>query len=63
MTRMPTPMDVMAARMEPLSPRHRIAHLRALIRRESDGSIRRVELASLLRDEVTARPANENRAA
>jgi hypothetical protein len=63
MTRMPTPMDVMAARMKPLSPRHRIAHLRALIRREPDGSIRRVEQAALLRDQVTARPANENRAA
>jgi hypothetical protein len=63
MTRMHTPIDVMAARMKPLSPRHRIAHLRALIRREPDGSIRRIELASLLRDEVTARPANENRAA
>jgi hypothetical protein len=63
MTRMYTPIDVMAARMKPLSPRHRIAHLRALIRREPDGSIRRVELASLLRDEVTARPANENRTA
>jgi hypothetical protein len=62
MKRMHTPIDVMAARMKPLSPRHRIAHLRALIRREPDGSIRRVELASLLRDEVTARPANENRA-
>ena len=62
MKRMPTPIDVMAARMKPLSSRHRIAHLRALIRREPDGSIRRIELASLLRDEVTARPANENRA-
>jgi hypothetical protein len=62
MKRMHKPIDVMAARMKPLSPRHRIAHLRALIRREPDGSIRRVELASLLRDEVTARPANENRA-
>jgi hypothetical protein len=62
MKRMPTPIDVMAARMKPLSPRHRIAHLRALIRREPDGSIRRLELASLLRAEVTARPANENRA-
>jgi hypothetical protein len=62
MTRMHTPIDVMAARMKPLSLRHRIAHLRALIRREPDGSIRRVELAALLRDEVTARPANENRA-
>jgi hypothetical protein len=62
MKRMPTPIDVMAVRMKPLSSRHRIAHLRALIRREPDGSIRRLELASLLRAEVTARPANENRA-
>jgi hypothetical protein len=62
MKRMPTPIDVMAVRMKPLSSRHRIAHLRALIRREPDGSMRRIELASLLRDEVTARPANENRA-
>ena len=62
MTRMPTPMDVMAARMEPLSPRHRIAHLRALIRHAPDGSIRCDELAALLRAQWTARPANENRA-
>jgi len=62
MKRMPTPIDVMAVRMKPLSSRHRIAHLRALVRREPDGSIRRVELASLLRAEVTARPATENRA-
>jgi hypothetical protein len=62
MNPMPPPMDVMAFRIKPLSPRHRIAHLRALIRHEPHGSIRRDELASLLRDQLTARPANENRA-
>jgi hypothetical protein len=58
----PPPMDVMAFRMKPLSPRHRIAHLRALISQLPDGSIRRDQLAALLRDEMTAPPANENRA-
>jgi hypothetical protein len=62
MTRMATPIDVMIARMKLLPRRHRIAHLRALIRHEPHGSIRRDELASLLRDQLTARPANENRA-
>ena len=62
MTRMATPIDVMIARMKLLPRRHRIAHLRALIRREPDSSIRCGELASLLRDQLTARPANENRA-
>jgi hypothetical protein len=54
--------EVMAARMKLLSPRHRIAHLRALIQQQPDGSIRRIELASLLREQWTAPPANENRA-
>jgi hypothetical protein len=58
----PPPMDVMAFRMKPLSPRHRIAHLRALISQLPDGSIRRDQLAALLREEMTAPPANENRA-
>ena len=58
----PTPVDVMAFRMKPLSPRHRIAHLRALISRLPEGSIRRDRLVALLRDQITAPPANENRA-
>jgi hypothetical protein len=62
MTRVATSMDVIIARMKPLPRRHRIAHLRALIRHEPDGSIRRDELAALLRAQWTARPANENRA-
>jgi hypothetical protein len=62
MTRAPTPIDVMIARMRPLPRRHRVAHLRALIRHAPDGSIRHDELATLLRDQWMARPANENRA-
>ena len=62
MTRMATPIDVMIARMKLLPRRHRIAHLRALIRHEPDGSIRRDELAALLREQWTPRPADENRA-
>ena len=62
MNRMPPPIDVMAARMKPLSPRHRIAHLRALIRLEPAGSIRRDQLAALSRDAMPAPPANETRA-
>jgi len=38
--------------MKRLSPRHRLAHLRALIRREPAGSTRRYRLVALLsRDE------------
>ena len=58
----PPPMDVMAFRMKPLSPRHRLAHLRTLISQLPDGSIRRDQLAALLREEMTASTANENRA-
>jgi hypothetical protein len=62
MMRLYPPIDVMALRMKLLSPRHRIAHLRALIQLQPDGSIRRIELASLLRDQLIAPPAIENRA-
>jgi hypothetical protein len=62
MTRMASSIDVIAARIKPLPRRHRIAHLRALIRHEPDASVRRDELAALLREQWTARPANENRA-
>jgi hypothetical protein len=53
--------EIMIARMKPLPPRHRIAHLCALIGRQPAGSVRRGELVALLRVECTARPANENR--
>lgn len=50
-----------AARMQPLPRRHRVAHLRALVRREPFGSARGEQLAALLRDEMTAQPRHENR--
>ena len=53
MNPMPPPMAVMAIRMKPLSPRHRIAHLRALIRQQPPCSSRTAELVELLRDEMT----------
>ncbi len=51
----------LAVRMKRLSLRHRLAHLRALIRREPAGSTRRLRLVALLRDQL-AMPANEDRA-
>jgi hypothetical protein len=42
----------MIGRMKPLSRRHRLAHLRALIRQQPAGSIRRGQLAALLRREL-----------
>jgi hypothetical protein len=51
----------LAVRMKRLSPRHRLAHLRALLRREPAGSSRRHALAALLRDPLATTPANENR--
>jgi hypothetical protein len=51
-----------AARLKPLSPRHRLAHLRALIRQQPRDSIRRNELTALLREQSIAAPANESRA-
>jgi hypothetical protein len=52
---------VMAMRIKRLSPRHRLAHLRALIRREPADSIRRLTLVALLREQLAALPANDNR--
>lgn len=45
------PLTIMISRMKRLPRRHRIAHLRALIRQEPAHSIRREELAGLLRNE------------
>lgn len=58
---MNTEVSGLPARMKRLSLRHRLAHLRALIRRAPAGSARRHELVALLRDQLMARPANENR--
>jgi hypothetical protein len=49
--------------MKPLPRRHRIAHLRALLRLHGEGSARGHELAALLRAEITARPDREARTA
>ncbi len=63
MTREFPPACIVAARIRLLSPRHRLAHLRALIRQQPDHSTRRIELAALLRDRLMPPPAaNENRA-
>jgi hypothetical protein len=53
---------VMVFRMRPLPRRHRIAHLRALIGQTPLGSIRRVQLVALLREEMTLPCGNESRA-
>jgi hypothetical protein len=53
---------VSLGRMKPLPPRLRITHLRALIRLEPSGSARALQLAALLRDQLTDVAANENRA-
>lgn len=52
---------VMAMRIKRLSPWHRLAHLRALIRREPAGSHRRLTLVALLHDQWATTPANDNR--
>ena len=59
---MSTEPSIMLARMKPLAPRLRLAHLRALMRCEPVGSERARRLAALLRDQLAAAPANENRA-
>jgi hypothetical protein len=47
---------VMAERMKRLPRRHRIAHLRALIKRESGSPVRRFDLVALLGHEAAAQP-------
>jgi hypothetical protein len=58
---MNTEISHLAARMKRLSRPHRLAHLRALVRREPAGSTRRYRLVALLLDQLAALPANENR--
>jgi hypothetical protein len=57
-----TAVAIMVGRMKPLPRRHRIAHLRALIRQQPAGSVRREQLAALLRNEMTAQRSKEDRA-
>jgi len=52
----------MIGRMKPLPRRHRLAHLRALIRQQPAGSFRREQLTALLRRELSTQPALEGRA-
>jgi hypothetical protein len=59
---MNTSVAIIFVRTKPLPRRHRIAHLRALLRRQPAGSPRGEQLAALLRAEMTARPAGEDRA-
>jgi hypothetical protein len=47
-------------RLKLLPRRHRIAHLRALLRHPLACSVGREQLAALLRDEMIAHAANEN---
>ena len=54
---MSTPVAIILVRMKPLPRRHRIAHLRALLRRQPAGSLRGEQLAALLRAAMTARPS------
>ena len=61
-TAMNASVAVMVFRMRPLPRRHRIAHLRALIGQTPLGSIRRVQLVALLRDEMTLPCSKERRA-
>jgi hypothetical protein len=49
-----TPIEVVTERLRLLPRRHRIAHLRALVGMQFAGSVRRRELAALLRHEMTA---------
>jgi hypothetical protein len=51
---MNTSVAIMHIRMKPLPRRHRIAHLRALLRRPMACPVRREELAAWLRDEMSA---------
>jgi hypothetical protein len=56
------PVAHMLVRMKRLSPWHRTAHLRALIRREPAGSTRTPELVALLRDQLAVSSVYETRA-
>jgi GcrA cell cycle regulator len=57
-----TPVALMLVRMQRLPRRHRIAHLRALIRQQPPCSNRMAELVELLRDEMTLLSGQESRA-
>jgi hypothetical protein len=58
---MNTSVAMMVARIRPLPRGHRIAHLCALIRQQPVRSVRREQLAALLRIEMTAQLSCEDR--
>jgi hypothetical protein len=58
----PIPHAITAVRIKRLPRRHRIAHLRALIRLQQAGSLRRQQLAAWLGDEMPAPSGEEMRA-
>lgn len=58
---MNTLVAIIVVRMKPLPRSHRIAHLRALLRRQRARSLRRGQLAALLRAELAARSSGEGR--
>ncbi len=58
---MNTELSHLTVRMKRLSRRHRLAHLRALIRLEPAGSRRSHALVALLRRQLVPTAANENR--
>jgi hypothetical protein len=51
---------ILADRMKPLPRPHRLAHLRASIRRQPAGSIRRDQLAAVLGNEIMAQSCCED---
>jgi hypothetical protein len=56
---MNTSVAIVIGRTRLLPRRHRIAHLRALLRRQPAGSLGRGQLAALLRAELAARAAGK----
>lgn len=57
---MNTSIAIILVRIKPLPRRHRIAHLRALLRWQPAGSLRRGQLAASLRAELAARPPDQD---
>jgi hypothetical protein len=56
---MKTPITIMVARMARLPRHHRISHLKALVAKETEGTIRWKDLRDLLQSEVTKQLKSE----
>ncbi len=59
---MRTPITILVSRMARLPRHHRIAHLKALVAKETEGTIRWKDLRDLLQVEMTAQLRKENAA-